>query len=72
MADEMSRFTAWMTERERYELTRIADKLGLSQNVVLRTAYRVGLGLPVNADLAAAVRLPQPKDEHETSTATQG
>lgn len=51
------RFTAWLTERERYEITRLSDELQISQNQVVRIALRAGLGLPVNAGQAASVRI---------------
>ena len=54
-----TRFTAWLTERERFELERKSLELGLSLNQTLRIALRVGLGLPVSDGLAQSVRVDQ-------------
>jgi len=58
----LTRFTAWLTERERYELERIAAQQGFSLNYTLRVALRLGLGLPVEDRRAQAIR-----DRQETT-----
>lgn len=55
----LTRFTAWLTERERYELERKSAEFGQSLNYTLRVALRSGLGLPIDEHLAQAVRIKQ-------------
>ena len=53
------RFTAWLTERERWELENASARMNLSINQTLRVALRAGLGLPVDPAQAQAVKIRQ-------------
>lgn len=51
-SDNMTRFTAWISKEERRRLKEKADRMGTSENLILRFAIRryFGMEIPEEAD----------------------